>query len=75
MTIYEPGDPEHDRVDESEVVATRLFWEREQVKLLDEGVSLRLIVAENPDDRVGAIVVVPIAEPVILILEGVAPRL
>jgi hypothetical protein len=50
----------------------RLFEEREQVRLDDDGVAISLTVAEKPGVRVSVTVEVPVALPEILTLVGLA---
>ncbi len=50
----------------------RLFEEREQVRLDDDGVAVSLTVAEKPGVRVSVTVEVPVALPEILTLVGLA---
>lgn len=50
----------------------RLFEEREQVRLDDDGVAVSLTVAEKPSVRVRVTVEVPVALPEIVTLVGLA---
>ena len=74
MTVYVPGEPVQERVDVSDPPFARLFEEREQVILDEDGVAVSLTVAEKLLDRVRVIVEVPVELPAILTVVGLALR-
>ncbi len=72
MTVYVPGEPVQERVDVSDPPFARLFEEREQVILDEDGVAVSLTVAEKLLDRVRVIVEVPVELPAIVTVVGLA---
>ena len=61
-----------DRVDVSDPPSARLFEEREQMILDEDGVAVSLTVAEKLFERVRLIVEVPVALPTISTVVGLA---
>ena len=72
VTVYVPGEPVQDRADVSAPPFARLFEEREQVILDEDGVAVSLTVAAKPLERVRVIVEVPVALPTISTVVGLA---
>jgi len=71
-TVYAPGAPVQDRVEVSDPPFSRLFEEREQVILDEDGMAVSLTVAEKPGERLRLIEEVPVALPTILTVVGSA---
>ena len=72
VTVYVPGEPVQERVDVSDPPFARLFEEREQVILDEDGVAVSLTVAEKLLDRMRVIVEVPVELPAIVTVVGLA---
>ena len=66
------GEPVQDRVDMSDPPFARLFEEREQMILDEDGVAVSLTVAEKLLDRMRVIVEVPVELPAIVTVVGLA---
>jgi len=72
VTVYVPGEPVQDRVDVSGPPIARLLEESKQLTCEDDGLAVRLVVAEKPCERVRVIVVVPVALPIMFTVAGLA---